>query len=180
MPKQTLLQKILNRETILYLVFGVLTTIVNMGVYWVSMRAFAALGWQGVGHLLDASKNYDYLDADIIAWVLSVLFAFVSNKLFVFESKSWQRKVALREFGAFVSARVVSLGVDIGGMFLLVSVLALDVWAGGLLLRWWDIPLAHSVSDTMVQYSLLAKCIVQVLIVLLNYAFSKWFIFKKK
>ncbi|MDR1410446.1 MAG: GtrA family protein [Oscillospiraceae bacterium] len=178
--KCTLIKKLLNRETILYIVFGLVTTVVNFGFYWGAQKLFAAFGWQGVLHLFDGSKSYDYLDANTIAWVAAVLFAFVTNKLFVFESKSWEKKTTQREFLSFVAARVVSLGIDQGLMFLLVSVLAFDVWAGGILIRIWDTPLTHRTAEFMETYSFLAKCIVQVVIVALNYVFSKLFIFKKR
>ncbi|MDR3344341.1 MAG: GtrA family protein [Oscillospiraceae bacterium] len=179
MKSSTLIKKLLNRETLLYLVFGLLTTVVNLGLYWGMQKIFAAVAWQGVVHLFDESKNYDYLDANTIAWLAAVLFAFVTNKLFVFESKSWEKKLARREFLSFASARLISFGVDQGFMFLLVSVAALDAWAGGVLLRLWDTPLTQSAAGFAESYSLLAKCIVQVFIVALNYVFSKLFIFRK-
>ena len=65
------------RELLLYLIFGVLTTLVNFLTYWIFTKI--------LGEEL-------YLINNAIAWVVGVIFAFVTNKLFVFESKSWKGK----------------------------------------------------------------------------------------
>ena len=181
MPKeQSLSKNILNRETILYLIFGVLTTVLSIVVFWGTQKLFVLIGWQGIVHIFDDSKNYAYLDANTIAWIIAVVFAFVTNKLIVFESKSWNKKVAGREFLSFTAARLVSFGVDQLMMFLLVSVVAIDVWASDILLRIWDVPMTQKLIEFMEEYSFIAKCIVQFIIVVLNYVFSKLFIFSKK
>ena len=84
---------------------------------------------------------------------MAVLFAYVTNRLFVFKSKS-KGKEKFKEFIKFIGARIISLGMDMAGMALMVS-----------LLHWNDA---------------ISKIIVQVLVVLANYVFSKLFIFKKK
>ena len=89
----------------------------------------------------------------MVSWVFAVLFAYVSNRLFVFKSKS-KGKEKLKEFTSFIGMRVLSLGMDMAGMALMVS-----------LLHWNDV---------------ISKIIVQVLVVLSNYVFSKAFVFKKK
>ncbi|MDR1805412.1 MAG: GtrA family protein [Clostridium sp.] len=174
MRKKKLLAKIINRETILYLIFGVLTTLVALAVYLLSARLFAALGWRGFAGLFLSGKDYSYLDANTISWIVAVLFAFVTNKLLVFESKSRERRVVLRELASFTAARLVSFGVEQGLMFLLVSVLAIDVWAAGLLRGTWS-----AAADFVEGYALFAKCFVMFAVVVLNYFFSKLFIFKK-
>ena len=126
------------KAVILYLVFGGLTTLVNIVVFWFCERV---MGWP------TASSN-------AIAWVLAVLFAFVTNKLFVFESKSMEAKTVLREFGSFVLARVISGGIDMGIVLLGVDVLHID--------------------------SLIVKIVSNVIVVILNYIASKFFIFRKE
>ena len=125
------------RETWSYLVFGVLTTVVD---YIVALLCFEAIGW---GEL--TSNN--------IAWAVSVAFAYITNKLFVFESKSFQWKVLVKEIGAFVSARVLTLiiadAIILGAKYLNIGFL-------------------------------IAKVISSVFVIIFNYIFSKLFIFKHK
>ena len=71
---------------ILYVFFGGFTTLVNIAVYLVSTKVF----------------HMDLVLSNILAWILSVLFAYVTNKIFVFESKIWNAKLLLREFFSFV------------------------------------------------------------------------------
>ncbi|MBR6005196.1 MAG: GtrA family protein [Clostridia bacterium] len=159
-----LADKILTREIFMYLVFGVATTVVNLGVFYLCNRAFEAAGWQGVlGNFfvrkgwvkaaeLFSTKGSEYLDSTFIAWVAGVLFAFFTNKLFVFESKSWAPSVAVKEFAGFVGARTFSLFIELLCMFLLVTILNLN--------------------------ELLSKIIVGVVVVVLNYIFSKLLVFR--
>ena len=134
---KALIQKCLNRETISYLVFGVLTTIVNYVSY-------EACKWLGI----------HYTIATIIAWVLAVAFAYITNKLFVFESKSFEKAVLIKEITAFVSCRVFSGLCDLGFMVLAVEIIG--------------------INDSI------AKLVANVFVVVINYIFSKLFIFKKK
>ena len=93
------------RETVLYLVFGVLTTVINIVIF---DRFYYAVHWS-------------WQAANAVAWVLAVLFAFLTNKLFVFESKSFRAGVLWREFAGFIGARLLSLGVDYACMWLLIE-----------------------------------------------------------
>lgn len=126
------------RETVLYIVFGVLTTLINIVVF---DRCYYALGWS-------------WQAANAVAWILAVLFAFLTNKLFVFESKSFRAAVFWREFTGFFAARLLSLGVDYACMWLLIDVAG---WNG-----------------------LLSKIVDNVLVVVINYILSKFLIFVKK
>ena len=134
---KALIQKCLNRETISYLVFGVLTTIVNYVSY-------EACKWLGI----------HYTVATVIAWVLAVAFAYITNKLFVFKSKSFEKAVLIKEITAFVSCRVFSGLCDLGFMVLAVEIIG--------------------INDSI------AKLVANVFVVVINYIFSKLFIFKKK
>lgn len=78
-----------HKEIILYLVFGVLTTVVN----WL---AYAAFVWIGL----------DINVANILSWIVGVSFAFVVNKWYVFESRSLDGTKVIKEFGSFVGARI--------------------------------------------------------------------------
>lgn len=125
------------REAILYLFFGGLTTLVNI----VSYALLAE--WAGVY----------YLAANAIAWVLSVLFAYLTNRSFVFNSHS-QGLAALRELTLFVGCRVLSGVFDMACMFICVSLIRMP--------GFW------------------AKLISNVVVVILNYLFSKFWIFREK
>ena len=148
-------QKIITKEVVLFVVFGLLTTAVSMLSFWIFNKLFSFAGWSGVLHLfLKSGKDYAYMDANVLSWVCAVTFAFITNKLFVFESKSWEKKNTLREAGSFFGARLFSLLVDEGLMLLFVSAIGMK--------KMW------------------AKLIVQVIIVIINYVLSKAFVFRKK
>ena len=135
---KNLIKKLCNKETITYIIFGVLTTVVNYVVYYILYK-FTGL---------------DALAYNIIAWVAAVIFAFFTNKLFVFESKSFKPSIIFRELATFVSARVVSLLLEEAFLALTVKVIGI--------------------------HELLAKLIIAVIVVIVNYFASKLFIFKKE
>lgn len=140
---ETLFKTVVNRETISYLFFGVLTTVVSIGSYEIVKR------------LLSRKKEPTPLIiniATVSSWVLAVTFAFITNKLFVFQSTSMEAGVVLREAAAFVGARLLSLGFEVVWMNLTTVVL-----------KWNDS---------------ICKIAAQFVIVVLNYIFSKLFIFK--
>lgn len=146
------IKKILNGEVVRYLVFGVLTTVVNFIVYFTVTAIFG---------------DHTYLAANIAAWVVAVAFAYVTNKLFVFESKSWEKAVVVKELGAFVSARVFSLLVEELGLFVMIDLLRFDAWSIDVIIM--------AVSGATI-----AKLAMQFVVIVLNYIFSKLVIFKKK
>lgn len=120
-----------------YLFFGVLTTAVN----YVSYYAFTR--WIGIG----------VTPATVWAWVLSVLFAFVTNKLWVFHSRTDGLATLVRELSAFTAARIFSGLLDVAIMWLFVEKLGYpDMWI--------------KIADNIV-------------VVVINYVFSKLWIFKK-
>ncbi len=158
-----LIDKFFTKEIVSYVFFGVLTTIVNLAVFYLTKKLFSAIGWNGVFNTIvpEDSKivelfsgGSEYLDANLIAWIAGVIFAFVTNKLFVFESKSWKPSVAGKEFTGFMSARIFSLVIEMLGMFVMVTLLT------------WN--------------ELVAKLIVGFVVIIMNYIFSKLLIFKKK
>lgn len=135
--KQFLQQKKL-WEPITYLFFGGLTTIVNIVVYLIFR--------EGIGLY--------YQTANVISWIASVLFAYFTNKLWVFEAKTETKQESWAAFGKFIFFRVLSLGLDMLCMYLFISILATG--------------------------DLVAKLVTQVVVVLANYVFSKFLIFNTK
>ena len=110
-----MIDKFFTKEIVSYIFFGVLTTAVNLLTFYLFKELFISIGWEGILNTLLSSAGWekaldflsdgsDYLDANTIAWVVGVLFAFFTNKLFVFESKSWKPSVAGKEFIGFVGA----------------------------------------------------------------------------
>ncbi len=131
-----LIKKIVNRETIAYIIAGVLTTIVN----FISYESLFRLG----------VKN---LTANAIAWVIAVTFAYIVNKKQVFLSKSNSVNDEARKVSKFFGARLITLGVEQIGMYIFIDVLGF--------------------------YRLLVKAVIAVIVIILNYLFSKIFIFNK-
>ena len=121
-----------------YAVFGVLTTVVNIVTYSICYNKL------GIGNTL----------SNVAAWILAVAFAYVTNKLWVFDSKSWKWSVLRREILAFVSCRLATGILDIVIMFVCV--------------------------DLMDWPAMIMKVLSNVLVIVLNYVFSKLIIFKKK
>lgn len=124
------------REILLYLFFGGCTTLVNI-----------------VSFFLLRLVNIPLYPSNVTAWFLSVLFAYITNKLFVFESKSSDKKKLLKESLSFFGFRVLSLLFDMGIMYLLIDILS------------WN--------------ELIAKVLSNIFVIIINYLFSKLFIFKK-
>lgn len=122
------------RSVISYLVFGGLTTLINIVTF----------------ALLNPIMNYQV--ANIIAWFLSVLFAYVTNKIWVFSSKTQGFMALIKEMGSFFIFRGLSLVMDIFMMWLGISVLHAN--------------------------PVLTKIVDNVVVVIANYFFSKWYIFK--
>lgn len=140
------------KELITYIIFGVLTTVVNFAAFWILSRA--------LGEKL-------YLLNNAIAWIISVAFAYVTNKLWVFDSKSWEARLVFKEIAEFVAARLFSFGVEEGGLFLFVTVMKFDRFA-------------FTLFGFEITGQLIAKVILAVIVVILNYFFSKFVIFAKK
>ena len=135
-----------NKEIIQYLIFGILTTVVSWGSY--------ALFTKVLG-ISTAGINIP----NVLSWILSVTFAYITNKLWVFESKSWALKICLPELTKFLAARLASGVLEIVGVPLL-SFMGLNQSVFGVPDMW-------------------AKITTSVLVVIANYFFSKFIIFKK-
>lgn len=92
------------KEIINYLIFGVLTTVVSLGVYYICVYTF-----------LNPENVVQLQIANIISWVAGVAFAYVTNRKFVFESKEENK---LKEAGKFVTSRITTLLMDMAIMFI--------------------------------------------------------------
>lgn len=125
-------------ELVLYVFFGVLTTLVNWGLYW----------------LLADVLHVHYMAATFFAQVLAILFAYFTNRRWVFESKVHGARAVAMEMARFFAARGVSLVMDMLFMFVGVDLLHVD--------------------DKLV------KVVSSVAVVIANYVFSKLFVFRKQ
>ena len=139
------IKALLNRyyEIISYLFWGGCTTVVSWGTYSV----FSLL-----------SGNVFLSNA--LSWICAVLFAYVTNKLWVFRSKSWKKEVVVKEFSMFMSSRILT------GILEIVLV-----------------PLFVRIGLTQTVFGIkgsVSKIIVSFLVIILNYVFSKLFVFKKE
>lgn len=146
------MKKLFNRETISYLIFGVLTTVVNYVVFHLCYTAMGARG---------------SVVANAIAFVAAVIFAFVVNKVFVFESKSWSAEVLKKEIPPFIASRVASFGIEELGLFVSET-----------LLHWNEITLI-TLADTPIDGVTATKLALSVLVVVLNYVLCKLLVFRK-
>ena len=126
------------KQTILYLIFGVLSTIVNILIYAFCTR----------------NLNIEFLISNWIAWIVAVLFAYITNKFFVFESKEINIKFLIKELSSFVSCRLLSGIIEMILMYTMISLMSLN--------------------------DFIVKIITNVVVVILNFIFSKLIIFKNK
>lgn len=122
------------KEIINYLIFGGLTTLISIITYALFAKVF----------------HIDYLISNVLSWIIAVLFAYITNKIFVFESKS---KKNVKEITSFFFFRVVSLIMEMVILYIFVDMLHID--------------------------DLVTKIIAQVIVIVSNYVFSKLFVFKK-
>lgn len=127
------------KEVIMYLIFGVLTTVVSLVSYYLLTIT-----------ILNPESAIQLQIANIISWILSVAFAYVTNRKYVFESKS---NNYVKEITSFVGGRVATLLMDMLIMFVFVTVLRMN--------------------------DKLFKLVSQVIVIVANYVISKIFVFKK-
>ena len=125
------------KEALLYLFFGGCTTLINIIMFFIC-RQF----------------NLGVDLSNVIAWLVAVIFAFVTNKLIVFDSKDMSSKKVVKETVGFFIARIISLGIDTG--------------------------ILHLMIDYMKISELISKIVSNIVVIIVNYIFSKLFIFKKE
>ena len=133
-----------HREGMRYLIFGALSTIVNILTY----ALFASVILKAL-----PSKEAIVNLSEIIAFIVALIFAYVTNKLYVFESKTTSFRELIKEMTSFTSCRVVTE---------IISILMMNaaIW--------------FSIND------ILMKVIANIVVIILNFVFSKLIIFKKK
>ena len=126
------------KEPLLYLFFGGLTTVLSIGLFWAFTQPL----------------HMNALTANAAGWVLCVLFAYVTNRTWVFQDRAHGAKGILRECGTFILGRVGTLVMEEAVLWLGIDLLGMN--------------------------SMLVKVFAQVLVVLGNYFISKWFVFASK
>ena len=127
------------KEVINYLVFGGLSTVVNFVSYFIFARIV----------------SIEQVTSSGLSWFCAVLFAYITNKLFVFESKTNNKKDFFKEIVSFFACRVLSgILCDVGTFALMINVFGIN--------------------------DIIAKIVTQIMVIILNYVFSKVIIFKKK
>ena len=126
------------RSIIMYVIIGAITTLINWVAFWLCFY---------VVYVPNVPSN-------IIAWIVAVAFAFASNKVWVFESRSWESKVWMPELLKFVGGRIGTGLIDLALMWLTVDVLGL--------------------------HAFLMKILVSIIVLILNYVISKLLVFKKE
>ena len=125
------------RQVLLYLFFGGVTTLINIITFYLLRKL-----------------NVEMFISNSIAWFFAVLVAFITNKLYVFESKNKKTKDNIKEMLSFFLFRILSLGFDMTFMYIMIQILSVN--------------------------EMFSKVMSNILVIILNYIFSKLFIFKKK
>lgn len=124
-------------EIFSYLFFGGLTFLVNCVTYFLFLRVF----------------GMNYLISNLISWIISVLFAYITNKLWVFQTRNKTYSETLKELFLFFAARIITLGLDMGSLSFCLEILKTN--------------------------NIIAKFVSQFIVIVSNYTFSKLVIFKK-
>lgn len=127
-----------NSSVVRYVFFGGCTTLVNLGTYYV----------------LRLLTNLSVTKANLISIITAIIFAYFVNSIFVFKSEAVTIKKKATEFVKFVSARLMTMAIEVGGVWMMVDVLRMDDYV--------------------------AKFLVQFIVLILNYIFSKFLVFTKE
>jgi len=132
-----IIKKFCTREIILYVVFGVLTTVVNIVVSTV----------------LESFLNVEGNLASTIGIIISILVAYFTNRKLVFNSKATTAKENFMEFFKFILGRVATMLIEMAGFFIMYTLCSIPF--------------------------IISKCVITVIVVILNFFISKFFAFKK-
>ena len=151
------------KELCNYIIFGILTTIVSFGTYYLFRFIFpnedsvpAFLKWVFKLTAVFGTESATVLPV-FLSWVCAVTFAYVTNRIWVFESKA-RGAAVLAEIGKFFGARALTLFLDLLIMFLMV-----------------DLPKMHGVL-----WEFFARCVDSAAVLVVNYVLSKVLVFRKK
>lgn len=149
----------------MYIIFGLMTTFVGWGSYVVFVNSFP------IANI--ANKDILVFVSNLLSWICGVIFAFVTNKLWVFNSKSWENKLVIKEAVTFVSSRAITGVLEIFGVPLLASTGYDGIF--------YNIVKAIGLSMKLFYTEgIYSKMSVAVIVIILNYVFSKLFVFKDK
>lgn len=136
------------REQVMYLIFGVGTTVVSYGVFWVFHRMLGdSMVWL----------------SELISFLAAVIFAYITNKLYVFQNRDWSPRHLWKELSAFLAARIFSFFIEEAGM-----ILCVQVFHAG----------EHSLLG--IDGAMVSKIAMSVIVVIINYFFSKLFVFRRE
>lgn len=124
------------KEAILYIIFGLMTTLVNLLAYQIGLWA-----------------QLDYAYANTIAFVISIIFAYITNKIIVFKSKQEVFRGLFFEFMKFIASRLGTFFLEMLGLWILIEHIGLN--------------------------EVIPKYLMTALVIVLNYFMSKWLVFKK-
>ena len=126
------------KSQILYLFFGGLSTLLNIVIFFI----------------FNTLIKIDYQTSNVIAWIIVVIFAYITNKIWVFESKKETKSELLKETVSFFGSRLLTLGIEFILLYLFVEKFNI--------------------------LELVSKIIINIVVIVLNYVLSKLFVFKKK
>ena len=126
-----------HREIIAYIICGAATTLVSLVTYYLFAK-----------FIFDVNNAFELQITNVLSWIISVAFAFVTNRIFVFKSKA----SPLKECVKFYIARIGTLLIDMLLMYLFVTICKFD--------------------------DMIVKTVVQVVVIVLNYVFGKLLVFK--
>ncbi len=126
-----------NKEIIMYVIFGGCTTLINIFIYYISARII----------------NLNTVYSTITAWIISVIFAYITNRIFVFNINTYVLKEMLIELLSFIGCRIMSGLIEIVIMYFFVDIVGIN--------------------------DMVIKTLTNILIIILNYMASKLYIFKK-
>ena len=129
------------QEIINYLIVGVLTTVVSIVTYFLFSL------------ILDIENNILFILANVLSWICAIIFAYITNKKFVFNTTTSNKKEEVKVFSMFVSSRITTLLIELAFMFITVKVMLIN--------------------------DKIAKVVAQFIVIVLNYILSKLFVFKK-
>lgn len=129
------------QEIINYLIVGVLTTVISIVTYFLFSL------------VLDIENNILFILANVLSWICAIIFAYITNKKFVFNTTTSNKKEEIKVFSMFVSSRITTLLIELAFMFITVKVMLIN--------------------------DKIAKVVAQFIVIVLNYILSKLFVFKK-
>ena len=145
------------KEIVLYIIFGILTTLVNWIIYALLANIF----------------SFSILVCNAISWAGAVAFAFVTNKIWVFESRSWNIRTVIQESIAFLASRAMTGIIEIFGVPLL-SLTGFDNIFYGIAEK------MHLSFQFFYTKGIYSKAALAVIVIILNYVFSKLLVFREK